>query len=159
MAGLSGWGPECLDLCSSKKGVSLHTNVTVQGTQNTGQSTNNDPTGGFSAWSWDSYGLVHELEDQVLREDMCSWDIWTTNSQTRLQKDPIHIHICGHLWLFIDAGHIQRVTRTPEIVSHYKHLYLRPRPLLGMLWPEVVTENNHIAPWASFLELLDPKPG
>ena len=94
----------------------------VQGIQPTGLSTNNDPTGGFSAWPQYNYELVHELEYQLLREDMCPWDIWTTNSQTQLQKDPIHIHICGHLWLFIEACHIQRVTRTPEIVSHYKHL-------------------------------------
>lgn len=43
-------------------------------------------------------------------------------------------------------------------VSHYKDLHVNPRLLLSVLWPEILTENNHIAPWASFPKSLDSKP-
>lgn len=47
---------------------------------------------------------------------------------------------------------------TRNRVSHYKYLYVHPRPFLSLLWPEVVTENNHLALWATSPESLDPKP-
>ena len=67
-AGLWGQGPECLNLCLSRKGASLRTDTIVQGIQPTGWSTSSEPMGVLVHGPCE---LAHELKDQVLREDMC----------------------------------------------------------------------------------------